>query len=205
MDHKARDEIGLLTDGVNVLLAYIEKEDILEEEVKRYLTIKAELDSLTEVYNKAAADEKLKNMLRNGAQKGVRSAIGIVDIDDFRDFNTQYGHPGGDRVLKYVAAMLMQVTHGIVGRIGGDEFIVGVEDATDTKEIERSIQEFLSTVEKGFWDEEAEKTISVTCSIGIVIGSAKERRYEDMVNMADAELYLVKEEGKKTYRIKEID
>lgn len=204
VEYKGSDEIGLLTDEVNVLLAYIEKEDIMEEEIKKYLTIKAELDSLTEVYNRATIDDKLKNMLKSADKKGVCPAIAIVDIDDFRDFNTNYGHPGGDRVLKYVAAMLRQVTHGIVGRIGGDEFIVGIEDAGDKGEIERSVGEFLDRMQKGFYDEAAGKNISVTCSIGIAIANQNVWRYEDMVNIADAVLYQVKETGKKAFQIKEI-
>ena len=60
---------------------------------------------------------------RSATDKKVRISAGFLDIDDFKDYNTNYGHQEGDNVIKFVANTLKENFKGEVGRNGGDEFV----------------------------------------------------------------------------------
>lgn len=89
------------------------------EEVSRY-------DSLTGVLNRRGIYEIYETIASNAERSGSMLMIGLIDIDNFKQINDFQGHPEGDRILREVAATLnMAVRSGdIVGRLGGDEFIL---------------------------------------------------------------------------------
>lgn len=84
---------------------------------------KAERDSLTGLYNRAAALDRIETALRTESRP---CTLIVVDVDDFKAVNDSYGHPEGDYVLKRLAIFLSQVMRkeDIVARIGGDEFLI---------------------------------------------------------------------------------
>lgn len=84
---------------------------------------KAERDSLTGLYNRAAALDRIETALRT---ENRPCTLIVVDVDDFKAVNDTYGHPEGDYVLKKLAIFLSQVMRkeDIVARIGGDEFLI---------------------------------------------------------------------------------
>ncbi len=84
---------------------------------------KAERDSLTGLYNRAAALDRIETALRT---ENRACMLIVVDVDDFKAVNDAYGHPEGDYVLKKLAIFLSQVMRkeDIVARIGGDEFLI---------------------------------------------------------------------------------
>ena len=66
-------------------------------------------------------------LVQSATDKKVRISVGFLDIDDFKDYNTNYGHQEGDNVIKFVANTLKENFKGEVGRNGGDEFVFGYE------------------------------------------------------------------------------
>ncbi|WP_206830496.1 GGDEF domain-containing protein [Alicyclobacillus fructus] len=84
-------------------------------------------DLLTGVWNRLGIERRWPHILRSLTENAARHVIvGIVDIDHFKDINDTYGHPVGDRVLRLVAQTLQEESKPdeLVGRIGGDEFVV---------------------------------------------------------------------------------
>lgn len=93
----------------------------LKDENKR-LSQQVELDWLTGLYNRMAVEEKVNERLK-GYKAGV---LFVLDIDNFKSINDRYGHLAGDQVLRGIASILkgMVFSNDILGRIGGDEFVI---------------------------------------------------------------------------------
>jgi diguanylate cyclase (GGDEF)-like protein len=88
-------------------------------------------DELTGLYNrKVFNQEAAKRYPRRATQ---RNAVLMIDINDFKEFNTKYGHPGGDVALKHVATIIGQTVRDtdIAVRYAGDEFCVIARDVSD--------------------------------------------------------------------------
>lgn len=202
IEDNGKDEMGRLSRKVNNLLDYIEKEKLQEKERQRYLERKADRDPLTGVKNKKAVEEKLQDMLQRASEKGVRAAVGFLDIDNFREYNTNYGHMEGDCVIQFVAAILEENISGTVGRHGGDEFVFGIENVSDMEVLKQSIKKIFQKLNKGFFSKENGKRIPISCSMGVVVGEGEELRYSTMIRYADAVMYQVKQKGKNSYEIR---
>ena len=111
------DELGNLSDKINALLAYAEANEVHQQEYQRYLTKKTQLDPMTQLFNKNAIENKIHAMIEQANDTHTRIAVGFLDIDNFRDYNTLYGHQEGDRVIRFVASILKENINGIVGDI----------------------------------------------------------------------------------------
>lgn len=195
------DELSLLSENINELLAYVEKTDIQQQEYQQYLAKKAELDPLTGIYNKKAIEKKIKSMIQPAIDTNTRIAVGFLDIDDFRDYNTMYGHQEGDRVIQFVASVLNETIDGIAGRIGGDEFIFCITAVSSKESIEKMINTVLQKLHTGMENIETGKQISIPCSIGILADIGTHIRYDTLVHGADEAMYTAKNMGKNTYHI----
>lgn len=146
------------------------------------------IDDLTQLYNR----RYLFNYFHNHTQtSNNRLLIGMVDIDEFKDINDTYGHDLGDQVIKFVSNELKNIIgdHGIVGRYGGDEFLIIFETLDyDTyypiiKEINK-INVKLDSLNH-----------SVTLSGGFVFYDGSDS-IDEALYRADALLYHVKDNGK---------
>lgn len=200
-----QDEIGALAQKINELLAYIEKENLQEKELQRYLARKAERDPLTGVKNKKAIEEHLQDMVEKGQSEQFSLAIGFLDIDDFRDFNTKYGHQEGDSVIQFVASVLERNIAGVVGRNGGDEFLFGMENISGEEELEKRVKKILYELNLGCYNQNMKRLLTVRCSIGIVYTKQSGHSYVDLVRSADEAMYRAKDQGKNSYKIINLD
>jgi len=102
----------------------------------------ADHDALTGLYNRRRFEEELDRHIAHGRRYGMSGALLLLDLDDFKRVNDEFGHRAGDRVLTGVAVVLRHRLResDIVARFGGDEFAVlmpvgGVEDATELAEL----------------------------------------------------------------------
>ena len=95
----------------------------------------ASTDSLTGTYNRKAAVELISDYLLS--EPMPQGALFFMDIDDFKSFNDDYGHQYGDKILQKIGEKLRGAFRGtdIVGRIGGDEFIVFLEEISSREAI----------------------------------------------------------------------
>ena len=194
------DEMGQLQHEVNRLLQCVMELQMQEKEEQRSLEKKAEKDPMTGVMNKKAIAASVQLMAEEIATRDGKIAVGFVDIDDFRDYNTNYGHAEGDHVIKFVANTLREMIPGAVGRNGGDEFVFCME--TDGREFVGQTMELLSRkLQKGVINGVTGERMSIPCSIGIVIERAGKTDYRMLIQGADEAMYLAKGNGKNTYYI----
>ena len=118
----------------------------------------------------------------------------MIDIDDFKVVNDTYGHQFGDRVLKRFSKILFEMDLGnnsrVVGRYGGDEFIVAGR-LENLNLITRGFAKFAKKLEEEFDDVD----MPITCSIGLTFRS-KTDTVKDLVYKADIKMYESKQKGK---------
>lgn len=166
-------------------------------------TSDANLDSATGVLNKKAITDEVTSAinLANTVGNGQTMYIMVWDIDDFKQVNDTYGHYFGDEVIKCFARELNRSvgSRGIVGRIGGDEFLVLLKE---TEGIE-SLRILLKSIRNKLKMELAQKKegYEFSTSIGISEYGKDGKDYEKLFKIADGALYIAKEKGKDRYII----
>ena len=165
--------------------------DITEKEIMSKAA--ASKDPLTGVYNRKAFEEKMKQHMQK-SNNGKASTLIMLDLDNFKMINDRYGHMEGDRVLKQMVEALTGVfrKQDLVGRLGGDEFLVFLKDLTDREIIARRMEEFRTAFAKvnGYHS---------TCSMGITLVEKENFSYNECLKKVDMTLYQSKEKGKDMY------
>ncbi len=194
------DEMGELQHEVNHLLQCVMELQVQEKAEQKSLEKKAEKDPMTGILNKKAIAARVQQMAEEIEPRDGKIAVGFVDIDDFRDYNTNYGHDEGDHVIKFVAHTLREMIPGSVGRNGGDEFVFCME--TDGREVVTQTMELLTRkLQNGVINGVTGEKMPIPCSIGIVIERAGKTDYRRLIQEADEAMYQAKGKGKNTYHI----
>lgn len=160
---------------------FAQANEVLREQVRR--------DPLTNVLNHAAIVDELELVLERG--NGQRAALVMADVDGLKAVNDTYGHLLGDAVLIAVAEAL-QTGGAIVGRYGGDEFVVILADADrDAAEAYRAdVQRALDDTD--LKDEETGSSIDIQVSIGLAFHPDEAGTCEDLIRLADSATYATK-------------
>ncbi len=199
---KSKDEMGQLSQSINELLAYTEKEKMYEKMEQDKLKQQAESDPLTGVKNKKAIEQYVEETVAYSDENKTPVAIGFLDIDDFRNFNTNYGHQVGDDVICYVAKTLQENISGEVGRIGGDEFVFCYAGAIGDEKMKADAARILKLLQENYINPESKEQIPITGSLGIVMAKEGGMDYTDLVRIADKAMYEAKNAGKNSYVVK---
>lgn len=173
-------------------IANIDKAKHRELELQR----RADKDALTGLYNKGTAKELVAEAILENAKENKLAAMIMIDLDHFKDVNDTFGHSAGDKLLEDVGKVLNDSFKGrdIVGRMGGDEFMVFM---TDIKSQDDAIM--ISGRLNKMLTKRINKTdgeITVTASIGIAICDSSITEYEKLFERADSALYKTKEGGR---------
>ena len=175
--------------------------NIHEKKLKELdLLLRAEKDALTGLYNKGATMQLIQNAI-DDSKKDALNALMIIDLDNFKEVNDLMGHAQGDQVLVDTAAALNDIFKGgdIVGRIGGDEFVVFMKNLNAISNADILASKVVRNVNYSFDYED--RQIHVTCSVGVAIFPYHGTNYEDLFNKADKAVYTAKANGKSGYRI----
>ena len=188
-----RDENGKITGSVEVFkdnskqLSMITEFETLQQEV---LT-----DPLTGIGNRRFSDLSLKRLKDALQKEGKPFGVIIADIDNFKTINDTWGHAVGDRVIVAIARTLSAVLRpsDIVCRLGGDEFIIYLPHAN--AEGVKIVGKRLDHLIKESWIAIGDQILSYTASLGGVLCDSAQRG-ETIVEQADEQLYLCKEEGR---------
>lgn len=151
-------------------------------------------DELSGLYNKRGAFELIYERIKKRDGK-LSCVLAVVDIDEFKTINDQLGHLMGDVFIRRVGETLSKSIseNDIIGRFGGDEFIIFMEDASETqlKHVFKSCEKKLSTAvykETGW---------TISCSVGAVVSVDQKVDLIAAFNQADKALYASKAAGKK--------
>ena len=196
-------EIDRLADEINSLLGYIESENIEEKAKQKQLERIAETDPLTGIDNKKTIELKMRSMLLHASENGKQISMGFLDIDDFRDYNTKYGHQEGDEVICFVARLINENIRGNCGRNGGDEFVFCYEGELGDEEMKLNLDRLMKLLNEGYSSNTIKDSIPIPCSIGVVTTTnADKYSYEELIKAADDAMYESKNRGKNQYNIK---
>ncbi len=149
---------------------------------------RAEYDGLTGLYNKSASENSISSYLASSPSES--SVLIIIDIDHFKRFNDQYGHETGDIVLRSTARSLERFfgRDSVIGRNGGDEFIVLLKHRTDSQVIDE-IGRFSN---ENHFIKLNNNICRFTFSIGYAMYPEQGESYSELVTNADMAMYNVK-------------
>lgn len=175
--------------------------NIHEKKLKELaLLLRAEKDALTGLYNKGATMQLIENAIHDSS-KDTLNAFMIIDLDNFKEVNDLLGHAQGDQVLVDTGVALNDIFKGgdIVGRIGGDEFVVFIKNLNAISNADILANKVVRNV--NFTFDYEERQIHVTCSVGVAIYPYHGSTYKELINKADKAVYTAKANGKCGYRI----
>ena len=154
-------------------------------------------DALTNIYNRRYIDERLPVDLINSDLRLEPMSVIMIDIDFFKNVNDDYGHIGGDFILKCFAKLLSTYVleeNGWVARYGGEEFIMCLNNIENNiaKEIAEQIRNEIEEEQFIYKD----KIIKITASFGIATKKENCKTVEEIIELADKNLYLAKNSGR---------
>lgn len=163
------------------------------------LTQQAEIDMLTGIANRRSAMEYLTRTLNEAKDTGNEMAVMLVDVDHFKLINDKYGHLSGDKCLKSVAHAIsssLREDIDLVGRYGGEEFIVVVKNVTASVAYDIA-NKIRLTIAQTQVDIGLEEPVGLTATIGVVaLKDARLHAVEQCVEKADLALYEGKKQGR---------
>ena len=169
--------------------------------------LEAELDTLTKLYNKASTENigKMKLQAFNKPEENdTLLAMYIIDLDHFKEANDTYGHQFGDKVLVEFAKNLRKKfrPNDCIGRFGGDEFVVIIDNLPDIEIVIRKAKDIKQVAPSLLIDG---VNPGVTASIGIAIVPNDGKDYDTIFKAADNALYYVKKHGRNGFYYKGAD
>lgn len=168
--------IGVVTDISDMK----KKTDILRRKVN--------LDAFTGLYNKAHTISLIQDALHQTG--GRKDALIVLDIDNFKNYNDTYGHDAGDTIIRAVSQKLRGMFRrtDILGRFGGDEFLIFLRDTGDCRWLNAKLRE-LTRFE---WD-----GCGCTNSIGVALSPRDGMEFGELFKKADIALYHAKRSKEK--------
>jgi diguanylate cyclase (GGDEF)-like protein len=203
------DEIGLLIDTFNEMAKTITLSKAeLQYKNKMLNTQNDQLQELNEKLEELSVTDGLTGLFNHRHFWNILNteltrvnlyqgdlALLLIDIDDFKRVNDQFGHAVGDLLLQSISRVMKETVRetDIVARYGGEEFAILLPD-TDKRGVENVSEKLRGNVESmRFKVPETDITISVTISLGVSVFKGNRREF---FNAADRALYLSKSEGK---------
>jgi two-component system, cell cycle response regulator len=158
-------------------------------------------DPLTQLANRRLITNHLSTMIASSVRHRDHGAVLLIDLDDFKNVNDRYGHEAGDAVLVEIAKRLKSIirSEDVVGRLGGDEFIIllqhlGTDETTAHESLLRLAEKLISKVNVPIAYHN--KTIHVGASIGIRLLGFEQLDSESAIGEADRAMYRAKATGR---------
>lgn len=177
-------------------------EDVTRERrIQDELELKLKQDDLTGLLNKSTTKSEIEAFLKENV-RGTHALL-LIDVDNFKAINDTLGHMFGDNVLITVAKKIQDLFRAtdIVGRIGGDEFMVFMKH-TDFYQAKRKAERICDSVRQTYHGGNQEE-IEVSCSVGVAIVGTVKESYSSLFAKADMAMYQAKQDGKNRFRIAE--
>ncbi len=184
-DHVVTHYVGSFID--------IAEQKLAEEKIKHL----AFYDSLTQLPNRCLLQERLKYSIEMARRENKPLALLMLDLDRFKAVNDSLGHMAGDELLQQVAARMTARLRNVdmVSRLGGDEFIVLLDDIAHPDDAARVAEEIISDLSKPFNLSQSDD-VRIGVSIGISLYPQHGSCPETLLDHADAALYQAKDQGR---------
>lgn len=156
---------------------------------------KSQRDALTGLWNRSYTEDAVNKLFAEGSH----GALMMIDMDNFKAINDNYGHIAGDRTLTMFADTLREYCsdEDVLCRIGGDEFVAFVRSAKSKSELSNLAADILSDLCRKL--DECKFDTNSSVSIGIAQFPDDGTDFKDLYNAADKALYYVKQNGKNSF------
>jgi diguanylate cyclase (GGDEF)-like protein len=178
------------------------REEINErKKAEELLSEMANHDHLTNLPNRRRFENILEHAIMTSKKNKDKICVLFVDLDGFKQVNDKYGHNKGDLVLVTVAKRLSEAVKSFdtVSRMGGDEFVIILQNVTCISEIKEICHEIVTVVGKPILLDEEKTEATVTTSIGISIFQYDGETAEELISNADKAMYNAKKNGKNQF------
>jgi diguanylate cyclase (GGDEF)-like protein/PAS domain S-box-containing protein len=175
--------------------------DISERKaVENRIAFLAHHDPLTGLLNRFSLQERLEQALLSSRRQGRTLAVGVFDLDRFKQINDALGHAAGDALLVEVARRLREILResDIIARLGGDEFVVVLTDVKDPAAVSRTAEKLLDTLGLTYLIEG--RVLNLTASLGFALFPADGDSAESLVKNSDTAMYHAKSQGGSSVR-----
>lgn len=167
------------------------------------LTIEANKDSISGLLNKRSVTSFATKLLAENPVYTV--VLVILDIDNFSEINSSYGHLFGDEVIYKVAGIIKNEigSHGIAGRISGSSFLIVLEGIKNEENLRGVLRAIRTNTEFAFSDRF--ENFRLTCSMGVSEYPKDSSNYDELFMQADKALYIAQQKGQNRYVIYDIE
>ncbi|MCR4807501.1 MAG: GGDEF domain-containing protein [Lachnospiraceae bacterium] len=194
MESDLNDQIENLFATRQELISTREHADIMNEIANR--------DALTGIRNKRGYETEIQRINKGIVMGNNKVGVVMVDMNDLKKVNDNYGHEKGDKVICSLCDILCSIfKRSPVFRIGGDEFVVIVSNY-DYTNLESNVDKFKACIEHNMNENELEPWERASAAIGYAIFDAEQDiAIEDTLKRADESMYKCKEEMKKKYNL----
>jgi diguanylate cyclase (GGDEF)-like protein len=202
------NDLSSLADEFNGLIEAQRKAARQVKVKQQYLEFAAHHDPLTHLPNRLMFEDTLKRTVRDALTGDLQFAVFLVDLDNFKFFNDQYGHLVGDKMVAEVGNRLRTMMRDIdlVARLDGDEFVVIQKDVVDTQSAEEVAKRIMGVATAPY--EYRGFTLKAAVSVGIScfpadvhVSQNEEMLGEEIVNNAAVALQEAKSNGKNQYQL----
>ncbi len=192
--HMDLSGIKLSDNPTRVVWTFVDVED--RYQLEKELESQVITDSLTGLPNRKALEDELKRAFNRSKRSGSLLAVCVLDLDNFKPINDIYGHEAGDDALKVISNRLKLSLRNIdfIARVGGDEFVVLIEDL-DSKEAIYPALERIEKAVKAPISLSSGDEVSVGISIGVRIFDPKQddiNNEDELIRYADQAMYEAK-------------
>ena len=201
---KCYKESDALAKAMKIANATIKKLESAKNKLVKQQGIiykQAHYDHLTSLANRSLLHQRLELLIQESSEDTKKFAILFLDLDRFKEINDSLGHDIGDELLVHIAKLLLLATRktDTVARIGGDEFIILLDDVGNEKTITPIAQKILTTLDQSLKIKEYD--LHVTTSIGISIYPDHGSDFNALLKSADIALYEAKATGRNNFKI----
>ena len=178
--------------GIMMLTEEITERKKLEHQLWRL----AKLDSLTGLPNRLQFNENLQALLASAGAAGQQFAVGLIDVDRFKETNDILGHSAGDELLKEIATRLEAALKpdASIARLGGDEFAVLISMEDGTAKLDKAIASMFSALSHSVVVGGVQHRCTI--SLGLTIFPTDATGASELLKNADLALYRAKELGR---------
>lgn len=196
------EDVRLLADpDSGHLMMFMQIKDV-DSEKRRLdaLSLAAETDSMTGFYNHDATLRRIRDFISGDGYHG-HHALFMIDIDNFKNVNDELGHSKGDETITKIATIIRVLFRNsdLLGRIGGDEFLVLMKNVTNASLAHKKAAELVDALQ--FLCASGSKSVYLTSSVGVCLYDTPGFTLEALYAGADAALYSAKNAGKNRYAI----
>jgi diguanylate cyclase (GGDEF)-like protein len=188
-----------LVPGRNHIVCLVRDVTSLHE-ARRQLEALAHRDQLTGLPNRTVLDSLLDSSLSRARRSDTRLAVMFIDLDRFKEVNDSLGHAAGDGLLQQASQRMQSLLResDTLARVGGDEFVLILDDLSDTRDASRVASKLMQTLSAPFTLDAQEA--SVSCSIGISIFPDDATERAALLRYADTAMYEAKSSGRDAWR-----